>query len=294
MLPTVRASVLTLKFHIAQVKDGGEQFGDFPGVILCEHEDLQSWTEVSVFLHIVTSFTAGAVTLMMWHLKLNVNSYLPPIKTEFYFQMLQLFQYHGQVVVLCSASKRQNLFLLSWHAHQHVVKDVVVSLLRRLHMKAHFHHNKNICTALLLLHIFRQPVFSPDDRLWTSPAGIAQRGPLRWPHPWWSWCQCTSRNDWSCHFGLFWHFQRLGRKQTRLKGDSTDYEDRLQFYLLAFSSYPPGSGSLQESAARSRSAGRSLQPGTAAWAWCSQFSLLLTPHWWGKQRTEHLKRKLIK
>lgn len=42
MLSTVRASVLTLKFHIAQVKDGGEQFGDFPGVILCEHEDLQS------------------------------------------------------------------------------------------------------------------------------------------------------------------------------------------------------------------------------------------------------------
>lgn len=156
----------------------------------------------------------------------------PPIKTEFYFQMLQLFQYHGQVVVLCSASKRKNLFLLSWHAHQHVVKDVVVSLLRRLHMKAHLRHNKNICTASLLLQIFRQPFFSPDDRLWTSPEGIAQRGPLRWPHPWWSWCQCTSRNDWSCHFGLFWHYQRLGRKQIGFKGDSTEYEDRLTILFV--------------------------------------------------------------
>lgn len=35
-------AVLTLDVHVAQVKDGSEQFGDFPGVIICEHEDLQS------------------------------------------------------------------------------------------------------------------------------------------------------------------------------------------------------------------------------------------------------------
>ena len=227
------------------------------------------------------------------HLKLNVNSYLvicesrpahSSSKSTNKDRILQFLRYHGQVVVLCSASERKNLFLLSWHAHQHVVKDVVVSFLRRLHIKQHFSHNKSIHTALLLLHIFMQPVCSPDDRLWTSPAGIVQLGPLRWPRPWWSGCQCTSQNDWSCHFGLFWHYQRLGRKKIRLKGDSTV----LQLYLLVFGSYPPGWGSLPESAARSRSAGRSLQPGTAAWAWCSQFSLLQTPHWWGKQRTEHL------
>lgn len=38
----MQSAVLTLEVHIAQVKDSSEQFGDFPGVILCEHEDLQS------------------------------------------------------------------------------------------------------------------------------------------------------------------------------------------------------------------------------------------------------------
>lgn len=35
-------AVVTLKVHVAQVKDGSQQFGDFPGIILCEREDLQS------------------------------------------------------------------------------------------------------------------------------------------------------------------------------------------------------------------------------------------------------------
>lgn len=59
---------LTLKVHIAQVKDSSEQFEDFLGVIVCEGEDLQSWAEVSVLLHIITSFTTGAVTLVTGNL----------------------------------------------------------------------------------------------------------------------------------------------------------------------------------------------------------------------------------
>lgn len=51
-------------------------------------------------------------------------------------------QYHGQIFVLSSVPKGKNLFLLSWHAHQHVVKDVIVPLLRCLHVKAHVrYHN---------------------------------------------------------------------------------------------------------------------------------------------------------
>lgn len=71
-------AVLTLKDHIAQVKDSSEQFADLPGVVLSEHEDLQSWTEVGIFLHVITSFTAGALTLVTWSkgLHLNGNSYL--------------------------------------------------------------------------------------------------------------------------------------------------------------------------------------------------------------------------
>lgn len=88
------------------------------------------------------------------------------------------------------------------------------------------------CTMslLLLYKIFSKPIFPPDDRLWTSPAGTAQCGPLQWPHPWWSWHQCTSQNDWSYHFEWFWHYQRLRRKRIFYqsgseKGDSADCED---------------------------------------------------------------------
>lgn len=66
---------------------------------------------------------------------------------------------------------------------------------------------------------------------------------------------------------------------------------RLSYHFM-FCSYPPKWGSLQESAARSRSAGRSLQPGIAAWAWCSQFSLLLILHWWGKMKKQACKKKI--
>lgn len=63
---TARAGLrsLTLELHVAQVKDGGEQFEDFPGVVLRERKDLQSRTEVGVLLHFVTSLAAGAVTLV--------------------------------------------------------------------------------------------------------------------------------------------------------------------------------------------------------------------------------------
>lgn len=64
MRPRTRLCLLTLELHVAQVKDGSEQFEDFPGVILREPEDLQSRTEVGILLHIVTSLTAGAVTLV--------------------------------------------------------------------------------------------------------------------------------------------------------------------------------------------------------------------------------------
>lgn len=69
-------AVLTLKVHISQVKYSSKQFGDFPRVILCEHEDLQSGTEVGIFLHIIAPFAAGAVTLVIQSLglKLNVSS----------------------------------------------------------------------------------------------------------------------------------------------------------------------------------------------------------------------------
>ncbi len=88
-------------------------------------------------------------------------------------------------------------------------------------------------TMLLLLQIFSQPVFPPDDKLGTSPVGTAQCGPLQWPHPWWNWCQCTSQNDWSYHSEWFWHYQRLRRKnifyQSRSseRRDPVDYEDCL-------------------------------------------------------------------
>lgn len=62
----------TLKVHIAQVKNGCEQFGNFPQVIFCECENLQSWLEVSVLLHVVTALTAGAVTLV-WSHELQLN-----------------------------------------------------------------------------------------------------------------------------------------------------------------------------------------------------------------------------
>ena len=39
---TSHCAVLTLKDHVAQVKDGSEQLGDLPAVVLGEHEDLQS------------------------------------------------------------------------------------------------------------------------------------------------------------------------------------------------------------------------------------------------------------
>lgn len=54
----------TVKLHVPQVKDSCEQFGDFPWVILSEHQDLQSWAEVGVLLYIITSLTAGAFTLV--------------------------------------------------------------------------------------------------------------------------------------------------------------------------------------------------------------------------------------
>lgn len=41
LIPSYGA-VFTLVVHIAEVKDSSEQPGDFPGVIVCEHEDLQS------------------------------------------------------------------------------------------------------------------------------------------------------------------------------------------------------------------------------------------------------------
>lgn len=136
-------AVLTLDVHVAQVKDGSEQFGDFPGVIICEHEDLQSWKEVGVFLHIITSFTAGAFTLVTGSHGLK-TTHLSSESTNKDSVLFKLLQYHGQIVVLGSVPKGKNLFLLSWHAHQHVVKDVIVSFLRRLHMNAHVRYHKRI------------------------------------------------------------------------------------------------------------------------------------------------------
>lgn len=57
-------AAITLKLHVAQVKDGGEQFKNLPGICLWEGEDLQSWAEVSKLLYVVSPFTACAVSLM--------------------------------------------------------------------------------------------------------------------------------------------------------------------------------------------------------------------------------------
>lgn len=53
----------------------------------------------------------------------------------------ELSSYHGQTLVLSSVPKGKLLLLVSWHSHQHVIKDVIVSLLGRLHMKAHIIKN---------------------------------------------------------------------------------------------------------------------------------------------------------
>lgn len=58
--------------------------------------------------------------------------------------LFKLLPYHGQIVVLSSVPKGKNLFLLSWHAHQHAVKDVIVSFLRCLHIKVHVRYHKRI------------------------------------------------------------------------------------------------------------------------------------------------------
>lgn len=56
---------LTLHSHIAEVEDGRQQSADFPGVVVCEGEDLQSRAEVGVLLHVITSLAAGAVPLVV-------------------------------------------------------------------------------------------------------------------------------------------------------------------------------------------------------------------------------------
>lgn len=91
---------------------------------------------------------------------------------------------------------------------------MVVSFLGRLSKKADdCNHKENlIWSRLLLLQIF----IPPDDKLWTFPAGIAQCEPLWWRRPPWSWCQCTSQNDWSYHFVLFWRCQKLRGKSINL------------------------------------------------------------------------------
>lgn len=56
---------LTLKFDVSQMEDSSEQLEDFPGVILWEHENLQSWTKVRIFRHVIPALAAGAFTLAM-------------------------------------------------------------------------------------------------------------------------------------------------------------------------------------------------------------------------------------
>lgn len=56
---------LTLKSDVSQMKDSSKQLEDFPGVILWEHENLQSWAKVWIFHHVIPAFTAGAFTLVM-------------------------------------------------------------------------------------------------------------------------------------------------------------------------------------------------------------------------------------
>lgn len=56
---------LTLHSHVAEVKDGRQQPADFPGVVVCEGEDLQSRAEVGVLLDVITSLAPGAVPLVV-------------------------------------------------------------------------------------------------------------------------------------------------------------------------------------------------------------------------------------
>jgi len=94
-------AVLTLKAHIAQVKDCSEQFGDFPRVTLSEHEDFQSWTEVGVFRHIISSFAAGALTLVIQShgLKLDVNACLAGLFVIFSPMSISVFDSHFSRII---------------------------------------------------------------------------------------------------------------------------------------------------------------------------------------------------
>lgn len=131
-------AAITLKLHVAQVKDGGEQFKNLPGICLWEGEDLQSWAEVSKLLYVVSPFTACAVSLMegLQHLKLNIVWFTLNEVTQLNKSFIEMWLYHGQILVISCCAKRKNLLLVCWHAHQHVVKDVVVSFLRRLLRKS--------------------------------------------------------------------------------------------------------------------------------------------------------------
>lgn len=116
------------------------------GRIPSHHHVLHSWCsypgDTSTWFKAKCELLSGYLWLTLYALIFQIHQ-----QRQRFIQISQfaeLFQYHGQIVVLRSVPKRKNLLLLSWHAHQHVVKDVVVSLLRRLHMRAHVLHHKDI------------------------------------------------------------------------------------------------------------------------------------------------------
>lgn len=139
------------------------------------------------------------------------------------------------------------------------------------------------CNTPLHLEIWNWLISPPDDKLWTSPAGTARRGPRQWLHPWWSWRQYISQNDWSYRCGWFWRYQKLRGKYVFWSNKGGFRRPWKQVYDFMLCSYPPRWGLLQESAAQSRSVVHLQQPGTATSAWCSQFSLLLILHCQGNE-----------
>lgn len=67
----ISLKALTLKLDVSQVQESSEQLEDFPGVILREHENLQSRTKLGIFHHVISALTAGAFALAIIWLKKN-------------------------------------------------------------------------------------------------------------------------------------------------------------------------------------------------------------------------------
>ena len=75
---------LTLKLDVAQVQDGGEQFGDLPGVAVGEHQDLQRRQEVGV---LVRSSRPSQVVHFPW--KRPMKLHLELTQTEEFNSILE-------------------------------------------------------------------------------------------------------------------------------------------------------------------------------------------------------------